>query len=159
VSFFEFQILKKTRFKTNPKPLDGIFSSFSNQVQTCLKHDAIKSNYCIHFFTSSNLFKAWCNQVKLLHHYFQTSFNLLQGWCNHTKGDNCIHFSKQVQTCKKHDAIKPIYCITNFQQVPTFQAWAGLGWLGRPFQGTVFFSLFFKKFMSQRHFKNRNPRG
>ena len=45
---------------------------------------------CITFFkTCSNLFNAWCNQVKLLHHYF-----------------------KQFRTFFNYDAIKTNYCIT-----------------------------------------------
>ena len=51
--------LLQNNIQMNPKALDGILSSFSNQVQTCLKNDATKSNYCITIFKQALAGLGW----------------------------------------------------------------------------------------------------
>ena len=78
-------------------------STFSKQVQTCTKHDAIKSNYCITGMGWPDL--GW---LGLAWHAGLARAGLARaglpwpglGWAY------CIIFSKQVQICSKHDAIK-----------------------------------------------------
>ena len=46
--------------------------------------------------TYLNLFKWWCNKIKLvLHHYFQTSLNLLKTLCNNTNLFELLHHWKK----------------------------------------------------------------
>ena len=61
--------------------------------------------------------KRWCNPVKLLHHFFTKQVQT----CWKHDAIKLVHpFSKQVPTCKKHNAVKPIYCIiTIFKQAST----------------------------------------
>ena len=65
-----------------------------------------------------SLLKRWCNPVKLLHHFLQSKFKLVESMM---QSNYCTHFSKQVQTCKKHNAVKPIYCIIIIFNL--FQGW------------------------------------
>ena len=64
----------------------------------CWKHDkslipfildAIKTDYCITYINAFKtfffFFKRWCNQNKLLHHYFQTVLNLFKIWSSQNK--------------------------------------------------------------------------
>ena len=78
VSIYETNFFYKTRFKTNPKPLDGILSSFLNQFQTCLKHDATKSNYCITIFK-----QVWAGLGWQIFIYFFKKFLLQRHFKNH----------------------------------------------------------------------------
>ena len=80
---------EKTRFKMNPKPLNGIFSSFLNQVQTCLRDDAkvqacwknasIKPKYCIIIFKQFwTCLKDDAIKTNHLYQCFQNKFFLFQ---------------------------------------------------------------------------------
>ena len=57
----------------------------------------------------------WCNQHKLLHHYFQTVLSVFKIWCNQNK--LLHHYFQQFWTCLKYDAIKTNYCITIFKNL------------------------------------------
>ena len=88
----------------------------SNYYITYLKDDAIKQNYYTTFFKTDaslnlNLFERWCNQAKLLHHFFSKL--------------------RQVWKCWKDDAIIPNYYITYFKTWPNWLGcWAGLDCAG-----------------------------
>ena len=67
----------------------GVFFFKKNKIQN--KSKTAQWDSFNFFKPSSNLFKAWCNQVKLLHHYFQTSLGWAGlGW----HGKIFIFFSK-----------------------------------------------------------------
>ena len=126
-----------------------IVASLFQTVLNMFKYDAIKTNYCITFINafklSFYLFKKWCNQNKLLQHYFQTGLNMFKIWYNQNK--LLHHYFKQFWTClnmmqskqiiasllsilskqvfigSKDDAVSTSYCITIF-------IWTGLAWAG-----------------------------
>ena len=103
---------------------------------------------CSIFQTRPNLsefWRKWCNQSKLLHHYFQHVLMYDLGWARLAWVDlglalPCLAWAGQfahsnhVQTWWKDDAIKPNYCITIFNVLMYDIGWPGLSWavLGWP---------------------------
>ena len=102
-----FQTILNSFFKNDASKTNYCITIFKH-FWTCLKYDAIKKiitslinafqtsfyphrRWCNqnkllhHYFKVLNMFELWCNQNKLLHHYFQTVLSIFEIWCNQCK--------------------------------------------------------------------------